>query len=155
MQVVLTKYKDRKRSDMWQAPSAEAEQIMALTVQISDLKKAKGPATIERSKKSGGAKSDTKKKSRANAYAEKYAWKLVAPASGEPTTKDVDSKTYHFCPNHNDGMGGAWLIHLPSKCDRRDVKKKDKPTSDKIMSLTNALQAIHEESDGASSDDNK
>jgi hypothetical protein len=40
-------------------------------------------------------------------------------------------------------------------CDRRDVKKKEKPTSDKIMSLTKALQAIHEESDGASSDDNK
>jgi hypothetical protein len=37
MQVALTKYKDRKRSDTWQAPSAEAEQIMALTAQITDL----------------------------------------------------------------------------------------------------------------------
>jgi hypothetical protein len=41
MQVALIKFKDRKRSDKWQAPSAEEEQIIALTTQISDLKKTK------------------------------------------------------------------------------------------------------------------
>ena len=99
-----------------------------------------------------GGKSEDKKKTRAAKFAEKFAWKLEPPASGEPTTKDVDKKTYHFCPHHNNGIG-AWVIHHPSKCDRRDTKPKDKTASDKIMSLTKALQAIHEESGDASSDD--
>jgi hypothetical protein len=156
MQVALTKYKDRKRSDTWQAPSAEAEQIMALTAQISDLQKAKGTTPAEKSKKAGGAKkeSEAKKQSRAAKYAEKYAWKLIAPASGEPTTKEVEKKTYHFCPHHNNDLG-AWVIHLPSKCDRRDNKRTDKPSSDKIMSLTKALQAIQDESGGVSSDEDE
>jgi len=34
MSVALTKFKDRKRSNQWQAPSAEAEQIVALTAQV-------------------------------------------------------------------------------------------------------------------------
>lgn len=77
MQVALTRYKDRKRSDTWQAPSAEAEQIMALTAQISDLQKAKALTSVDKSKKEGGAKkeSDGKKKTRADKYAKKYAWK--------------------------------------------------------------------------------
>lgn len=152
MQVALTKYKDRKRSDAWQAPSAEAEQIMALTAQITDLQKAKSTAPVEKAKKSGGGKSEEKKKTRAARFAEKYAWKLEPPASGDPTTKDVDKKTYHFCPHHNNGIG-AWVIHHPNKCDRRDAKPKDKSATNKIMSLTKALQAIHEESGDASSDE--
>ena len=154
MQVALTKYKDRKRSDTWQAPSAEAEQIMALTAQITDLQRAKAPAPVEKAKKSGGSKHDGKKKIRATKFAEKYAWKLIPPESGEPTTKEVDKKTYHFCPHHNNGIG-AWVIHHPSKCDRRDEKPKDKTASAKIMSLTKALQAIHEESGDASSEEDE
>ena len=153
MQVALTKYKDRKRSDTWQAPSAETEQILALTAQISELQKTK-PAP-EKGKKTGAGKSESKKKARAARFAEKYAWKLVPPAAGEATTKDFESKTYHFCPHHNNGVG-AWVIHHPNKCDNRDSKKrKDKPAADKIMSLTKGLQAIHEESGDTSSDEDE
>jgi hypothetical protein len=156
MQVALTKYKDRKRSDTWQAPSAEAEQIMALTAQIGELQKAKASTPVDKSKREGGAKkeSDGKKRTRADKYAKKYAWKLVAPATGEPTTKVVENKTYHFCPHHNNDLG-AWVIHLPSKCDRRDHQKKDKSASDKIMTLTKVLQAIQEESGEVMSDEDE
>ena len=47
------------------------------------------------------------------------------------------------------------MIHLPSKCDRRDAKKKDKPATDKIMSLTKVLQAIQEESGDVLSDEDE
>ena len=44
------------------------------------------------------------------------------------------------------------MIHLPSKCDRRDTKKKDKSATDKVISLRKVLQAIQEESGDVSSD---
>ena len=155
MQVTLIKFKDRKRSDKWQAPTMVEEQIIALTAQLGDLQKAKSTnATPEKSKKTGtkkGTGDSAKTKVKADRYAEKYAWKLIPPACGEPTTKEVGSKTYHFCPHHNNGAG-AWVIHLPSKCDNREGKK-DKPATDKVMSLTKALQAIQEAGDTSESDD--
>ena len=126
MQVALTKYKDRIRSDTWQAPSAEEEQIIALTAQISDLRKeTSNHAEREKGKKSTSKKGNDGKKANKAKIAEKYAWKLVPPARGEPTTKEVNKKTYHFCPHHNN-ESGAWVIHHPSKCDRREVKNKAK-----------------------------
>ena len=52
MQVALIRYKDRKRSGLWQAPSAEEEQIIALTAQVKDLQ----------SKKHGASNKSTKEK---------------------------------------------------------------------------------------------
>ena len=160
MQVALVKYKDRKRSDKWQAPSREEEEIVALKAEIGELKKVtnNAPAGNEKGKKQAGAGAkkgtDGKKKTRAERLAIKYAWKLVPPASGEPTSKTFEKKTYHFCPNHNNGLG-AWVIHLPSKCENRDEgpRKKDKPTADKVMSLTKVLQAIQDEAGEVSSDE--
>jgi predicted RNA-binding protein YlxR (DUF448 family) len=157
MQVALIKFKDRKRSDKWQAPSAEEEQILALTAQIGDLKKEKS-ALADKAKK-GGSKNkqgDGKKAKEAAKMAERYAWKLVPPETGEPRTKEVNGKTYHFCMHHNDGKG-AWVIHHPDKCDKRETKnQKGKSAAEKkVMSLTKALKAIHEEDDDdvASSED--
>ena len=84
---------------------------------------------------------------------ERYAWKLVPPASGEPKTKEVDKKTYHFCMNHNNGAG-AWVIHHPDKCDRREGMHKGKATAEqKVMSLTKALAAIHDEDESDSEEE--
>jgi hypothetical protein len=113
------------------------------------------PTSKKPKKSGGGAKKESEaKKARTAKYAEKYAWKLIAPAIGEPTTKEVDKKTYHFCPHHSNGLG-AWVIHLPSKCDQHDAKKKEKTPKDKIMSLTKVLQAIQDEAGEASSDKDK
>ena len=157
MQVALIKFKDRKRSDKWQAPSAEEEQIIALTAQIGDLKKAKSANTDAKMKNAGGKNkgADAKKQAKSAKMSERYAWKLLPPTSGEAKTKEVDGKTYHFCMNHNDGQG-AWVIHHPDKCDKREIKHtKAKTTSDKVLSLTKALKAIHDESndDGGSSEE--
>ena len=155
MQVALIKYKDRKRSEMWQAPSPEEEQIMALTAQVGELQKQKSSskATSDKPKKKKGG-SDSKKKTFAERYAgDKYAWKLVPPASGEPKSKEVNKKTYHFCPHHNEGAG-LWVLHSPAKCDRRE-EKTDTPNKDKTMSLTKVLQAIQAENEDESSDEDE
>ena len=65
----------------------------------------------------------------------------------------MDKKTYHYCMHHNNGAG-AWVIHDPNKCDRRDNQKEKKPT-DKVMSLTKVLQAIQEEAGDTSSDEDE
>ena len=39
------------------------------------------------------------------------AWKKVAPAAGEPKTKKIKDKTYHWCIHHM-----AWTIHSESEC---------------------------------------
>jgi hypothetical protein len=39
------------------------------------------------------------------------AWKKTAPAEGEPSTKKVKDKTYHWCIHHM-----AWTIHTSSEC---------------------------------------
>jgi hypothetical protein len=39
------------------------------------------------------------------------AWKKIPPKAGEATIKQVDKKTYHFCPNHK-----AWCIHTAVQC---------------------------------------
>jgi hypothetical protein len=62
-----------------------------------------------------------------------YAWKLVAPGSGEPTTKEMNKNSYHFCMHHNNGIG-EWVIRHPSKCGesgehKGHPDKKDKPDS--------------------------
>ena len=150
MQVALTKFKDRKRSDTWQAPTPQDEEIMALNAEIIELKKVQSAGG--KGAKSGQKGNEVKKSHKAK-MAEKYAWKLVPPASGEPKTKEVNKKTYHFCPHHNNECG-AWVIHHPSKCDRREAKGKDTPAAKgKVMSLTKVLQAIQEEANDVSSDE--
>jgi hypothetical protein len=43
------------------------------------------------------------------------AWKKVPPASGEPTTKKVRTKDFHWCAHHM-----AWTVHHPNKCQLKD-----------------------------------
>ena len=130
---------------------------MALTAQVGELQKQKSSskATSDKPKKKKGG-SDSKKKTFAERYAgDKYAWKLVPPASGEPKSKEVNKKTYHFCPHHNEGAG-LWVLHSPAKCDRREEKNQtDTPNKEKTMSLTKVLQAIQAENEDESSDEDE
>ncbi len=109
MQVpLIKKYKDCKRADKWQAPSVEEEEIIALTAQIGDLKKASANQTgtaENKGKKSAFSKKGEGKKNRASRFAKKLTWELVSPAAGKPTTKEMDKITYHFCMHHSNGAG--------------------------------------------------
>jgi len=40
-----------------------------------------------------------------------FAWKKKAPAEGKPQTRTFRSKTYHWCPHHQ-----QWCVHKPSEC---------------------------------------
>ncbi len=40
-----------------------------------------------------------------------FAWKDVAPKSGDPLTKTFKGKTYHWCTNHENSQ---WTLHNPN-----------------------------------------
>lgn len=55
----------------------------------------------------GEGKDDGKKRGKNKKNTDnKYAWKKVPPKEEESHTKDVNGKTYHWCPHHS-----AWTIH--------------------------------------------
>ena len=151
MQVALIRYKDRKRSGLWQAPSAEEEQIIALTAQVKGLQTKKHGA---RSKSTREKKLESTKTPRRNDDP-KYAWKLVAPKPGEPTTKEWNKKTYHFCTNHK-----AWCLHNQNDCTLGDNQQpktsgedKRERAASKKLSLTTALQTLINDNGGYSEDE--
>ena len=115
------------------------------------MEKAKANSAKAKKSETKNGNESKKKASWTKKYAEKYARKLVPPATGEPKTKEANKKTFHFCPYHNNSAGGAWVIHQPNTCDRRDEKKTER--KDKAIFLTKVLQAIQDkEADDASSE---
>jgi hypothetical protein len=81
------------------------------------------------------------------------AWKKVAPKPGEPTTKVVNSKMYHFCPNHK-----AWCIHTVNQCtliegakdpatDTSNKKKKEADDANRLVMHKAYRAIVYEESD--------
>jgi hypothetical protein len=100
-----------KMKGLWEAPSPEQEQIIALTAAISSLKtkssKTKDNRTGGRSKKDatevgkgGPRKNDGD-----------FAWKDVAPKEGESKKKVVKGKIYYWCTHHTNSM---WALHNPN-----------------------------------------
>jgi hypothetical protein len=145
MHQALTKYKDLKRSNKWQAPTAEEEQIVALTAQIEKLKRY--------TKKGTGAETadgDKKRKDRVRrADDPKFAWKLVKPKSGEPEVKVVNGKTYYWCAKHD-----AWTLHKPDECRLGSGShgQKHKQGEGGELKLTTAMRARFAEDSDDDSD---
>lgn len=132
MYLALTKFKDRIRAKLWQAPSVEQEQIIALTAQIDSL---------VRKKKKTPDESHKKPKKRHDDDDAKFAWKKVPPKDGEPKSKIVNGKTYyHGCP-HN-----IRTIHKPEDCrlsgEEASKPKKKTTVSGAQLEMNRAMQAL-------------
>jgi hypothetical protein len=113
MSSALTKYKTLKMKGLWEAPSPEQEQIIALTAAFSSLKaKASKVKGGPKDKTPGGPKNPKDGKSKGGRRNEGvFAWKDVAPKSGDPLTKTFKGKTYHWCTNHENSQ---WTLHNPN-----------------------------------------
>jgi hypothetical protein len=152
MQVALIRYKDRKRSGLWQAPSAEEEQIIALTAQVKGLQTKKHGASSKSAKEKKLVSTKTPRRN----DDPKYVWKIVAPKPGEPTTKKWNKKTYHFCPNHK-----AWCLHNQTDCTlgsstqpkTSGKDKRERSSGKPKLSLTAALQTLINDNGGYSDDE--
>ena len=66
-------------------------------------------------------------------------WRLVAPADGEPTTKEVEGKTYHWCSkDHGRTKGGLWGNHKEE--DHKDPRSSSDGAKEKKVSFADAVQ---------------
>jgi hypothetical protein len=164
----LTKYKTLRMKGVWEAPSPEQEQIIALTAAVSSLRTRAANKSGSNTKTNAPNK-PTKKGDKTDKapYKSKndgiFAWKDVAPGAGEPTSKVINGKTYYWCTHHPTPM---WALHnpdtYPNLC-RLHPKYKELEAAHKAkggttemtandIKINTALQAIEDSDDDASVD---
>jgi hypothetical protein len=65
----------------------------------------------------------------------KWAWKRTPPKVGESSCKKVHvdgkSKTYYWCPYHN-----QWTIHTPAECRKVKARRRDNNKGKKVHKKT-------------------
>ena len=151
MQLALNKFKNLVRAGKWKAPDDQEAKIIALEAKIAKMQKSRAPKQPDNTKKTNSNSKGTQ--SRGTQRPEKPKWMLVAPKSGEKTTKTVDGNQYWWCPHHK-----SWGKHTEQAC-RVGQKKKaesDKPESksptkdaatEPTLQLSKGLIAIAEADD--------
>jgi hypothetical protein len=143
----LTKYKARKLTDEWSAPTKEQGQILALTAQVELLSKSAKKSPVKPLPKNKREKGDKDNK---------WAWKDILPKDGEPTTKEFGGKQYHVnCLHHPK----QWVCHTTAECSKNPLNTgaPHKPGNEQDRKLQGAKIAAslsdnsgltEEESDG-------
>ena len=132
MELAETKYRTLVESEQWMEPTTEEKKIVALTAQIAQLKKQKkknnqnstqnNNGNNNNNNNSGSSNSETNNQNQQRGNSSKKTpWYWVAPKTGEPHTKKVGEKEYHWCPHH--GKQGKWVRHNPSECKAKDKSK--------------------------------
>ena len=115
--------------NVWGKPTEEQEKIVAMSAEISSLKKERSGTSGKANKpkqaekkpapKKAPTKKPTEKKKKNN---EKWAWKNKAPKDSDAKENDAyvktfETKKYFWCKNHNNGTG-MWTLHHPNDCEK-------------------------------------
>jgi hypothetical protein len=105
--VALQRYALMKTKGTFMKSQAIGHGIVAMKAKMGDLKgKLALSKNVEQSgtdKKGDGTKKQRQKKDK--------AWKRLPPQAGEPLTKQIRNKDFHWCVHHM-----AWTVHWPSDC---------------------------------------
>ena len=89
---------------------------------------------------SNSNKKSKNKKDRSNKRAQKAdeEWKKTPPKDGEPKTKHVGNKDWHWCIHHM-----RWTVHKPNDCEKgKRLADKDKSSSTSAYASTLAQIAL-------------
>jgi hypothetical protein len=119
----LTKYKARKLTDKWSAPTKEQGRILALTAQVELLSK---------SAKKSPSKSNLTPKAPKKDKDNKWAWKDVLLKDREPTTKEFGGKQYHINCKHHPNQ---WVCHTTAKCSKNPANAGATPPGKQETSI--------------------
>ena len=139
MQLVLNNHILRKENGEWGAPSADQEQLTALTAELNKFKSSNSnfenkqgqglkpkPKDWNKDKKKSGK---SKKKQNND---EKWAWKKIPPANGEANTKELSGKTYPWYIKYQ-----AWTLRTSEQCFLPQLKPKN---TNKRTSISSKLE---------------
>ena len=124
------KYKTLVEKGEWCASSDEADQIVALKTQIDEMKKkvsnfSKKSASNRQGRAKGrGQTGKGRQRDRKNRNEE--TWKFEAPKEGEPKTKTVKGKEWHWCTKHK-----RWTRHTDAECEGIGFNPKSRSTNQK------------------------
>jgi multidrug efflux pump subunit AcrA (membrane-fusion protein) len=92
------KYHTIVQKGEWKVPTKQSEEIIALTARLDQAE-----ASLKKRKLDQVASGSTpRKRPAADGDNDKFAWKNVAPAAGEPQEKTVGKKIYVHCPHHGE-----------------------------------------------------
>lgn len=140
-------------------PTDDQKKILALTAQLAKFDKGgnKKPTNKDVNTKKKGSKKPYDPKTKSNKdksqshpgsgskvnYPE---WKTKPPASGEPKTKVVKGRTYHWCKYHT-----LWTAHAPSDCDKGKETNSGASSTDggSNLQIDRNLQAIVDEDESS------
>jgi hypothetical protein len=105
--VAQQRYALMKTKGTFMKSQAIDHEIVAMKAEMVDLK---GKLSLSKNVEQAGTdkKGDGTKKQRQK---KDEAWKRVPPQAGEPLTKLIKNKEFHWCVHHM-----AWTIHRPSDC---------------------------------------
>ncbi len=112
MQRAKAKYDLLVSLGKWGTKWQEQEELIALKAQLEGMK----DAALQLTKKLKNASNQTKGKMKKDTESKRgqkkdEAWKKVPPKEGEPTSKTVGKKTWHWCEHHM-----AFTVHKPQDC---------------------------------------
>jgi hypothetical protein len=163
MQLVEGQYKSRVLEKTWNVETAatrESKEIIALK---AELKAEKANNNKKGSKKQGGeAKQGVKKTVRKND--DIWAWKEIAPTTGQPKEKTFRGKVYIHCPHHPSTQWVLKEFHLGGcKLDPKYKGDGAKPTSEAVgsrkanknLAYARALMSAFEDADDDDDDDDE
>lgn len=122
MQLAEYKYKDRIMSGAWKKPNKEAEAIVALNAELTELRKFNQELTANAATNVNEEPKPKNKKKPG-----KPKWLLEKPNGNEKKedghpTKKVDEKKYYWCKHHNENKG-QWVRHHPDKCNNAEKQE--------------------------------
>lgn len=151
------KYESLIEAGEFNQPTDEQKKIVALTAQLEKLGKTSKSFAQNKDKKSGkpskdgqqkstkkNGKKETSNKDKSSSYP---AWKLIPPGAGDPHTKVVNGKTYHWCKYHN-----MWTIHKASECTKGQTQSQDTSATQSgtgNLRINRNLQAVIEEDESS------
>lgn len=142
MQLAKDKYDALVEAEKWMAKSEEQKKIVALEATVDQLKRNIARGKGDTNKSEQNKKQD--KKSHNKGY-EKPEWMTKEPSGSDPKTKDVDGKTYYWCPTH-----GAWGRHKPADCKGKgyrpgkEANNNEQENGDKANRIARALATVAE-----------
>ena len=100
MVLAKNKYDARIEKKLWSTKPSDKSEIIALQAQVDEFKAFMATQ-----------KSATPTWTTAQGRRRVPAWMNEKPKDGEPKTKQVRGKKYHWCPKHN-----RWVVHDPKDC---------------------------------------
>jgi hypothetical protein len=108
-------------------PVQGKDKIIALQTQLKTMNKTLQKALSQSTPANDGKEKDQKKSKKSK------EWMSKKPKEGEPHTKKVNGKTYHWCEG-NDAHKPKWVIHDPKMCSGLKDKDEKEDGSEKSKS---------------------